>query len=117
MKLAEPDEAELLLRLQQGDAQAFRQAVTFYSPQMLATARRIAGSADAEDLVQESWLAVFKQIGGFEGRSKLSTWLCRIVSNRAISSLRNKPKEQSLSTDEGPDPAACLLYTSPSPRD
>lgn len=109
MKLAEPDEAELLLRLQQGDAQAFRQAVTFYSPQMLATARRIAGSADAEDLVQESWLAVFKQIGGFEGRSKLSTWLCRIVSNRAISSLRNKPKEQSLSTDEGPDPAATLF--------
>lgn len=84
----------------------FRRAVAAYSPQMLATARRIVGGADAEDLVQESWLAAFRQISSFEGRSKLSTWLCRIVSNRAISSLRSKPKELSLDSDLGSDPAA-----------
>ena len=99
----------LVAALQAGDADAFRTAVTLYSPQMLATARRIVGVADAEDLVQESWLAVYKQIGKFEGRSKLSTWLCRIVSNRAISGLRKKPKEQSLEVDMGADPAADLF--------
>jgi len=102
----EVDEAELLIGLKARDSAAFRQAVVVYSPQMLATARRIVGSADAEDLVQESWLTVFNKIDGFEGRAKLSTWLTRIVANRAISSVRNKPKEQSLSNDHGSDPSA-----------
>lgn len=100
------DDAALLEGLRAGDAVAFRRAVTLYSPQMLATARRIVGSADAEDLVQDAWLAAFRQIERFEGRSKLSTWLCRIVSNGAISRLRKQPKEQSLSSDNGTDPAA-----------
>lgn len=95
---ANVDEAELVRRLKAGDVQAFRHAVTRYSPRMLATARRIAGAADAEDLVQEAWLSIHKQIGGFEGRAQLGSWLCRIVSNRAISALRKRPKEQSLNT-------------------
>jgi len=77
---------------------------------MLATARRIVGDADAEDLVQESWLAAHNQIGGFEGRAQLGSWLCRIVSNRAISALRKRPREQSLDTrlrgETRSDPAA-----------
>ncbi len=94
-----PEEEALVARLRAGDTQAFRQAVTTYSPRMLATARRIVGPADAEDLVQESWLAAYKQLGGFEGRSQLGSWLCRIVSNRAISALRKRPNEQSLDTN------------------
>lgn len=105
-----PEDETLVVRLKAGDAQAFRQAVVTYSPRMLATARRIAGAADAEDLVQESWLAVHKQIGSFEGRSQLGSWLCRIVSNRAISALRKRPNEQSLNTnlrgDTVSDPSA-----------
>ncbi len=100
------DEAAFLRELQSGEVAAFRRAVSLHSPLMLATARRIVGSADAEDLVQEAWIAVYKQIGSFEGRAKLSTWLCRIVSNLAISALRKKPKEQSLTNDAGADPSA-----------
>lgn len=95
---SEHNEEVLVTLLKAGDAQAFRQAVVTYSPRMLATARRIVGNADAEDLVQESWLAAHKQIGGFEGRAQLGSWLCRIVSNRAISALRKRPREQSLNT-------------------
>jgi len=90
------DEAQLLAGMRSGDMRLFRQAVISYTPVMLATARRLVGSADADDVVQEAWLSAYQQIEGFEGRSKLSTWLCRIVSNTAISALRRRKKDQSL---------------------
>lgn len=94
-------EAELLAGLKAGDPEAFRVAVTRYSGPMLATARAIVGPANAEDIVQDAWLAAYRQIGGFEGRAALGTWLQRIVANRAISHLRSRARE---SVD--PDPAA-----------
>lgn len=89
-------ENDLVAGLRAGDINSFRQAVIQFSPMMLATARRLIGPAEAEDLVQEAWLAAYRQIDGFEGRSRLSTWLCRIVSNRAISTLRKRREVQSL---------------------
>lgn len=98
------EEAALVKALQNGDRAAFRVAVLSYSPQMLATARRIVGPAEAEDLVQEAWITVHRQIGSFEGRAKLSTWLSRIVSNSCISALRKRRDTVSLSgTEEHPD--------------
>jgi len=93
MEREQVEQEELLAGLINGDSTAFRRAVALYSPQMLATARRIVGSADAEDLVQEAWITVYNKIDSFEGRSKLSTWLCQIVSNRALSSLRQKTQK------------------------
>ena len=109
MEREQVEQEELLAGLIHGDSTAFRRAVALYSPQMLATARRIVGSADAEDLVQEAWITVYNKIDSFEGRSKLSTWLCQIVSNRALSSLRQKTqkiKQQSVSIDAPPDPSS-----------
>ena len=62
---------------------------------MLATARAIAGPANAEDIVQDAWLTVFERIDSFEGRSSFKTWLQRIVANRAISYLRSRSREVS----------------------
>lgn len=100
-----PDDAALVARLKLGDRDAFRHAVMLYSPQMLATARSIVGSAYAEDMVQESWLAVLSKIHKFEGRAALRTWLVRIVTNRAISHLRSRSREASppASGDGGPE--------------
>lgn len=86
-------EARLLQEMKAGTAGAFTRAVEKYSGPMLATARAIAGAAHAEDIVQDAWIKVFQQIGAFEGRSSLSTWIQRIVANRAISVLRKSGRE------------------------
>lgn len=89
----ETTEAELIKGLQAGSAEAFRAAVNRYAGPMLATARAIAGPVHAEDIVQDAWIKVFQQIGAFEARSSLSTWLQRIVANGAISMLRKSHRE------------------------
>jgi RNA polymerase sigma-70 factor, ECF subfamily len=89
----ESDESQLIEGLRAQSRQAFREAVTRHSGSMLATARAIAGPALAEDIVQDAWLTVFQKIDAFEGRSSLATWLHRIVTNGAISSLRRKRPE------------------------
>jgi RNA polymerase sigma-70 factor (ECF subfamily) len=93
----------LVARLKTGDQEAFREAVVRFSPQMLAIARSIVGPAQAEDIVQDSWLTFLSRIKRFEERAALATWLVRIVSNRAISHLRSRAREVSStrSNEEG----------------
>src|SRR3954467_4194173 len=78
------DDQELLLQLRAGDERAFGEIVRAWSPVML----RVAGSfvtthASAEECVQEAWLAVIRGLDGFEGRSRLRTWVVGIVVNIA----------------------------------
>jgi RNA polymerase sigma-70 factor (ECF subfamily) len=86
-------ESQLVVALRAQQRDAFAYAVAQFSASMLATARAIAGSANAEDIVQDAWMTVFEQIDGFEGRASLKTWLQRIVTNRAISHLRSRKRE------------------------
>jgi RNA polymerase sigma-70 factor, ECF subfamily len=79
----EPD-GELLLRLRSGDERAFVSLVQRYHEPML----RLAGSfvpsrAVAEEVVQDTWLALLRGLDAFEGRSSLKTWLFRVLVNRA----------------------------------
>ncbi len=78
-----PD-GQLVDRLRVGDEQAFAELVDRYSPSMLAVARtHVASREVAEDVVQDTWLALLKGIDGFEGRSSLRTWLFRVLVNIA----------------------------------
>jgi RNA polymerase sigma-70 factor (ECF subfamily) len=80
---ADPD-AELLTRLRRGDEQAFGTLVERYSATMLHVARlHVRDKQAAEEVVQETWLAVVKGLERFEERSTLKTWLFRILTNRA----------------------------------
>lgn len=99
-------EARLLQELKAGSPGAFTRAVEKYTGAMLATARAIAGAAHAEDIVQDAWIKIFQQINAFEGRSSLSTWMQRIVANRAISVLRKSGRELTNSdvSEAGDDP-------------
>lgn len=86
-------EEKLIAGLRSGDAQAYRDAVRQFSGVMLATARGMLDPAAAEDIVQDTWLAVVDAIHKFEGRSSLKTWLCTIVANRARNRLRKSSRE------------------------
>lgn len=80
----EPDEATLLRHLRSGNEDAFRVLVGRYQPVLLRVARSyVPGDAVAQEVVQETWLAVLNGIDRFEGRSSLKTWIFRILVNRA----------------------------------
>ncbi len=77
-------DAELLERLCAGDEQAFATLVRRHHGAMLRLATSfVPNDAVAEEVVQETWLAVLRGIGRFEGRSSVRTWLFRILVNRA----------------------------------
>lgn len=78
------DETDLLAALRRGDEQAFRELVRRHQPTLLRLARLYAPSrAVAEEIVQETWLAVLRGLDGFEGRAALHTWMARILVNIA----------------------------------
>jgi RNA polymerase sigma-70 factor, ECF subfamily len=77
-------DAELLAALRAGDEQAFVVLVRRHHSTMLRLALGyVASLAIAEEVVQDTWLAVLRGISGFEGRSSLRTWVLRILVNRA----------------------------------
>jgi RNA polymerase sigma-70 factor (ECF subfamily) len=74
---------------QHGDTEAFRSLVERHSRYLFSVAHRMTGSAaDAEDVVQEAWLKAHRQLGGFEARADVRTWLHRITVNCAIDFIR-----------------------------
>jgi RNA polymerase sigma-70 factor (ECF subfamily) len=84
MRQTEFDEADFLAKLRRGDDAAYRALIRRFHNSLIGVATSIIGSrAQAEEVVQDAWLAVFSGIGGFEGRSSLVTWLFSIVLNRA----------------------------------
>jgi RNA polymerase sigma-70 factor, ECF subfamily len=78
------NEVALVAALKRGDERAFMLLVERYHRPLQRLALSYVGSwALAEEVVQETWVAVVQGIGSFEGRSSLKTWLYRIVMNRA----------------------------------
>ena len=76
-------------------------AISRYSPVLFRVAlRRLRNIEDAEDAVQGALLSAHKHIGLFEGRSQLSTWLTRIVTNVALMKLRRHSRYETLSLDQ-----------------
>jgi RNA polymerase sigma-70 factor (ECF subfamily) len=82
--LAGDRELELVAALRQGDEAAFTALVERYHAAFVRLAQTyVRERAVAEEVAQETWLAVLGGIGGFEGRASLRTWLFRILVNRA----------------------------------
>jgi RNA polymerase sigma-70 factor, ECF subfamily len=78
-----PD-AALVEALRARDEDAYLELVRRHTPLMLRVARSYVGRRDvAEDVVQDTWVAVLRAIDGFEGRSTFKTWLMRILVNTA----------------------------------
>ena len=78
------DETALTAALRDGDEAAFAQLVDQYAPSMLRVARGYVPSPEiAEEVVQETWIALLKGIDNFEGRSSLRTWLFAVMINIA----------------------------------
>ena len=82
---------EILTRIRAGDQSACALCIEKHEADLRGLALRLLkNEADAEDVVQESFLNAFKAIESFEGRSTLGTWLYRITYNNAMMRLRRQ---------------------------
>jgi RNA polymerase sigma-70 factor (ECF subfamily) len=78
--------SDLYLRLRAGDEEAFRTLVGKHQASLIGVAQTFVGSrATAEDVVQDTWLAVIAGLEGFEGRASLKNWIFAILANKARS--------------------------------
>lgn len=99
------EESAVILRVQQGDANAFEALVTAYQKQVYNLALRTVGNPeDAADLSQEAFLRAYRSIASFRGDSKFSVWLYRLTTNICIDFLRSRGRKPTVSlTVEGDD--------------
>ncbi|GGK84168.1 RNA polymerase sigma factor [Planomonospora parontospora subsp. parontospora] len=99
---------DLLALARGGDGEAFRELVEPYRRELQVHCYRILGSVqDAEDLLQETLLAAWRGIGGYEERASVRTWLYRIATNRCLNALRTgtrRPHEHAARRPEIPLP-------------
>jgi RNA polymerase sigma-70 factor, ECF subfamily len=89
---------DLTARARAGDADAFRELVGPYRRELQVHCYRILGSAqDAEDALQETLLAAWQGIGGFEGRASIRTWLYQVATSRCLNALRAASRRPQMS--------------------
>ncbi len=100
---------DLMTRARAGDSDAFRELTEPHHRELQVHCYRMLGSLqDAEDVLQETLLAAWRGLDGFEGRSSIRTWLYRIATNRCFnarrSASRRAAKEWDMPAVEPPEP-------------
>jgi RNA polymerase sigma-70 factor (ECF subfamily) len=109
--------AAVLARARQGDGDAFRALVERHARGAFALAYRITrDERDAEDVVQESFIRAYRQLGRFEARSNFGTWLHRIVVNCAMDALRARRGRHDEAVDSDTDVPNVVPSLAPSPE-
>src|SRR5262249_60170933 len=79
---------DLITRARAGDSEAFRELTAPYRRELQVHCYRMLGSLqDAEDVLQDTLLAAWQGLRGFEGRASIRTWLYRIATNRCLNVL------------------------------
>jgi RNA polymerase sigma-70 factor (ECF subfamily) len=95
------DDAELVLRVGEGDARAYHELVSRHAARLRAFVMRLVrNDADADDVVQETFLRLWLHAADYESRARFTTWLCRIAHNLAIDRLRTKNRLRPLPDEE-----------------
>ena len=100
---------DLIAQARAGDSDAFGELTEPYRRELQVHCYRMLGSfADAEDALQDTLLAAWQGLGGFEGRASLRTWLYRIATHRCLNARRSTGRRQAKEWDvpnvEPPEP-------------
>lgn len=87
------NETVLIQALQRGDNEAYSQVLRQYGPMLLGYAARLVGNRDdAEEVVQEAIVSIYKSIERFKGECSIRSWLFRIVHHKAVDHLRKNAR-------------------------
>jgi RNA polymerase sigma-70 factor (ECF subfamily) len=100
---------DLITRARAGDGDAFRELTESHRRELQVHCYRMLGSfQDAEDALQDTLLAAWQGLGGFEGRASIRTWLYRIATNRCLNARRSADRRPAKEWDipgvEPPEP-------------
>jgi RNA polymerase sigma-70 factor, ECF subfamily len=91
------DEAHLVERIAAGDRSQFEQLMRRYNQRLYRIARATLGDhVEAQDAMQEAYLAAFRAIGQFRGDAAIGTWLSRLVLNECLGRLRRSTRRQNV---------------------
>ena len=109
--------AAVLARARQGDGDAFRALVELHARQAFALAYRLTrDERDAEDVVQDSFIRAYRQIGRFEARANFGTWLHRIIVNCAMDLLRSRHSRREKTAEPIEEGDGDVAAAGPSPE-
>jgi RNA polymerase sigma-70 factor (ECF subfamily) len=110
----EPTDDVLVARILAGAKSDFALLMRRYNQRLYRAVRAVVRQGDeAEDVVQQAWVAAYRALAGFRGDSSLATWLTRIAVNEALGRARARARHGDLQLVTGDDMAA----TDPSPED
>jgi RNA polymerase sigma-70 factor (ECF subfamily) len=117
--LMEMSDSVAVAQARAGDSGAFRVLVERHSRNLFRLAYRMTGhQQDAEDVVQETFLRAYRQLGKFDDRASFGTWLYRIAANCSLDSIRarkRRSERQETIEDGAPDPVESLPDPAPAP--
>ena len=95
------DDTDLVLRVGEGDARAYHELVSRHAARIRAFVMRLTrDAADADDVVQETFLRLWLHAADYEPRARVVTWLCQIAHNLSIDRLRAKNRLEPLPDDD-----------------
>lgn len=95
------DDRDLVLRVGEGDARAYHELVSRHAARIRAFVMRLVrDGADADDVVQETFLRLWLHAADYEPRARVVTWLCQIAHNLSVDRLRTKNRLRPLPDDE-----------------
>jgi RNA polymerase sigma-70 factor (ECF subfamily) len=99
--LQEKSDNELVTGVRKGNQDCFEELISRYSNKAFSMAARLTRSADdAEEVIQDVFVTVFRKISSFEGKSSFSSWLYRITFNAALMKLRKKKQNHTVLAED-----------------
>src|SRR5262245_55319180 len=97
---ADPSDETLAARAAAGDVHAFEQIVARYEARVFRLACRLTNDTDAPDVLQETFLQVYRNLLSFRGDSQFGTWLYRIATNAGLMLRRSRQRRPAESLDQ-----------------
>lgn len=93
----DPDDASLAARVHSGDGRAFELLMRRHNRRLYRLARSmLRDAAEAEDALQDAYLAAYQSMGGFRGEASLATWLSHVVVNQCLARLRRQARRDNI---------------------
>ena len=94
---AAQDDAALAARVLAGDTAAFERLMRRHNQRLYRVARALLrDAAEAEDALQDAYIAAYQSLAGFRGEASLATWLTRVVSNQCLARLRRQARRNNI---------------------
>ena len=92
---------ELIAEFQEGKHESFEELIQRYSNKVFSLASRLTrNSEDAEEVLQDVFVTVYRKIAGFEGKASFSSWLYRVTVNAAFMKLRKRRQDHSVPLED-----------------